>query len=238
MFAMTTTMAQAFYDNADEDTKDWLAQRLYYRELNTIYRDAPLLNPKECRVEQVEVFDRNQAPADNAIATSSVKAQSAQVNFNRTMLLDIPQIRNRLGYLRTFEKEFDLEINAAIAGCHIDQAAIFQAPDWKKFLGYPSVRNGGNLLYKGFPMVENVVFVKHPNFWSQTPENNKLILDGHCYWLSVALLLYGDASFWLQVKAEHLSFLDKNSGYRPVRRLDRRGEHVGKVADSRVLEQR
>ncbi|KAK4215447.1 hypothetical protein QBC37DRAFT_248906, partial [Rhypophila decipiens] len=57
-------------------------------------------------------------------------------------------------------------------------------------------------LYSGFPMVENVVFVAHPNFSGG-------VGDGNCYFTAMALLLYGTSSAWLRVKAEHLYYLEK-----------------------------
>jgi hypothetical protein len=58
-------------------------------------------------------------------------------------------------------------------------------------------------------MVEDVVFVKHPNYWTRIRDHRKLVQSGQCYWLALALLLYGNASCWLRVKAEHLSFLEE-----------------------------
>ncbi|EAA30514.1 hypothetical protein NCU02324 [Neurospora crassa OR74A] len=57
-------------------------------------------------------------------------------------------------------------------------------------------------------MVEKVVFVMHPNRWHSEDRDGKHLEDGHCYWTSVALLIYGSASFWLLVKAEHLWYLE------------------------------
>ncbi|KAK3486575.1 uncharacterized protein B0T23DRAFT_324213 [Neurospora hispaniola] len=57
-------------------------------------------------------------------------------------------------------------------------------------------------------MVEKVVFVMHPNQWHSEDRDGKHLEDGHCYWTSVALLIYGSASFWLLVKAEHLWYLE------------------------------
>ncbi|KAL2130908.1 hypothetical protein VTI74DRAFT_5792 [Chaetomium olivicolor] len=255
---------RAFYNNADEDTKDWLAERLYYRELESIRRDAPLLDPAEYQVAQLELFDRDNAPP----TTVTTIAKAAQLGLSRSSttrkrlplflkrkksilgsprtlaraaqavdltgddddngtqtqapgplagtLLDFAKIRARVGYRQGFEQEFGSEIDAARADFltagsydrYTDNETIFQAPDWKQYLDYPESRKG-ILLVKGFPMVEDVVFIMHPNTWTRLPKHNKFIYDGHCYFVSLALIFYGDASFWLRVKAEHLCFLEK-----------------------------
>ena len=61
--------------------------------------------------------------------------------------------------------------------------------------------------YKGFPMVESVRFLKHPNTWEGGREVD--ISNAHCYWTAVALLIYGNVRCWLRVKAEHLHLLEK-----------------------------
>ncbi|KAM7183587.1 hypothetical protein V8F33_013501, partial [Rhypophila sp. PSN 637] len=73
--------------------------------------------------------------------------------------------------------------------------------DWKPTLQAANRRNA-RLLYSGFPMVESVVFVAHPNSWSG-------VGAGNCYFTAMALLLYGTSRAWLRVKAEHLYYLEK-----------------------------
>ncbi len=51
-------MAQAFYDTADEATRDWLANVLFYRELESIRRDKSLLDPSAYPVASLELYDR------------------------------------------------------------------------------------------------------------------------------------------------------------------------------------
>ncbi len=82
---------------------------------------------------------------------------------------------------------------------------MFYRVDWLTYLS--SYSGKVPVLYKGFPMVEDVVFAKHPNYWTCIKDHGKLVPDGPCYWTALALLLYGNASLWLRVKAEHLSFL-------------------------------
>jgi hypothetical protein len=128
------------------------------------------------------------------------------------MRLDIPAIRKQLGYTQPFEKQFPMETEAAKADFlttgyeHMDEESMLQGDDWLGVLR--KYENGANpILYKGFPMVEDVVFIKHENHWRKMYQG-KDVESGQCYWLSVALLIYGNASCWLRVKAEHLSFVE------------------------------
>lgn len=57
----------------------------------------------------------------------------------------------------------------------------------------------GNQLIRGLPLVEDVVFVLHGNYCKRGG-----MTPGICYWTAMAIHLYGDARFWLRVKAEHL----------------------------------
>lgn len=57
---------------------------------------------------------------------------------------------------------------------------------------------GSIQLYKGFPLVENIGFIAAEN--RATP-------DGDCYWRALASNLYGRASRWSIVKAEHHAYL-------------------------------
>ncbi|KAK3290160.1 uncharacterized protein B0H64DRAFT_453130 [Chaetomium fimeti] len=133
------------------------------------------------------------------------------------MRLDIPGVRQLIGYKRPLEEEFPEELEVAKADFlttgygHMDQESMLQGPDW---LGY--LRNYGTksvpILFKGFPLVEDVVFVKHPNYWQRLEVHRKLVASGQCYWLAIALLVYGNASFWLRVKAEHLNYAEKVLG--------------------------
>ncbi|KAH6844793.1 hypothetical protein B0I37DRAFT_433461 [Chaetomium sp. MPI-CAGE-AT-0009] len=130
------------------------------------------------------------------------------------MRLDIPEIRRLVGHSRPLEEEFPEELEAAKADFltagyeHMDQESMFQGHDWLGYLRSYETRDLP-ILFKGFPMVEDVVFVKHPNYWQRLEDHGKLVPSGQCYWLAVALLIYGNASFWLRVKAEHLSYLEK-----------------------------
>ncbi|KAK4159599.1 hypothetical protein QBC43DRAFT_221677, partial [Cladorrhinum sp. PSN259] len=70
-------------------------------------------------------------------------------------------------------------------------------------------------LWKGYPLVEDVVFVKHGNVRFPERDNRGNVIDngrgistGNCYWTAVALLIYGDARTWLRVKAEHIAYLE------------------------------
>ncbi|KAJ4411611.1 hypothetical protein N0V85_003825 [Neurospora sp. IMI 360204] len=94
-----------------------------------------------------------------------------------------------------------------------DLATMLGDFDWSGFFKnhkrhYKNFQHPPAVLYKGFPMVEEVVFVMHPNKWDSEDRDGKHMDDGHCYWSSIALLIYGSASFWLLVKAEHLWYLE------------------------------
>ncbi|KAK0625180.1 hypothetical protein B0T17DRAFT_508189 [Bombardia bombarda] len=128
--------------------------------------------------------------------------------------VDIEKIRIALGYQATFGECFAKEIQAAsqdfiTEGCEdSDQESILQNRDWVGYLKRAVSQRP--VLFSGFPMVEDVVFIRHPNRWQpDRSADNKIIHDGQCYWTSIALLIYGNASCWLRVKAEHLSFLEK-----------------------------
>lgn len=128
--------------------------------------------------------------------------------------LDIPKIREHVGHRRSLEEEFPAELEMAKADFlttgyeHMDQESMFQEGDWLGYLGGYEAK-GLPILFKGFPMVEDVVFVKHPNYWQRPEDHPKLFASGQCYWLAIALLIYGNASFWLRVKAEHLGYVEK-----------------------------
>ncbi|KAK4243868.1 hypothetical protein C7999DRAFT_44404 [Corynascus novoguineensis] len=261
---------QAFYDSASDKAKDWLANALYYRELETIRRDKPLLDPQKYAERKIDLYCSDGPPlipgvmATRAVASPDfnlrdgaasnrlapvhpkrkrslnnhfpwflarvlAKVTSVYIlddndggdNTEQTppvsgplsgMQIDIPEIRKSIGYTKAFEKQFPNEIQVAKEGFlttgyeHMDQESMFKAPDW---LGNLRRFEGRTALFKGFPMVEDVVFIKHPNYWQELESHGKLIESGQCYWLAVALLMYGNAYSWLRVKAEHLSFLER-----------------------------
>lgn len=291
----STAEAMIFYRNADEEVKERLATALFYRELESIRRDEPLLDPREYPVKQLALFDRDGdegAPAagDDEVglrggARPAVRtcprlalrrrrralrcyppwcfSHSARSKFlakpvavelvdddddeqddNPTaqpeppgpltaMRLDVTALREQIGYALPFEEQFPKEIEAAAAAAAAqtqasrgaytaDQETMLQSADWRGYLeSYraPAAATAAAaaaaaavtpVLYKGFPMAEEVVFVKHPNYWTRPVDRRtgKLVHNGQCYWLAVALLVYGDASAWLRAKAEHLCFLE------------------------------
>jgi hypothetical protein len=245
---------QSWYARFDEDTRDWLTMAAFYRELETIRRDAPLLDPRTYPVATLGVFDRDmnyQPQRDVSLRGGSLpssvsprvlwrnsnpndtdfprflqrilaKAATVQViddddddaGGGPTVISQPPgplipmrpaiqNIREKIGYTKPLEQQFPQEVLAAKADTFLDQETVFQQPDWKDYLPQ---RTMNPLLYKGFPMVTDVVFIKHPNYWDG--DVGKAIESGQCYWIAVALLLYGNASTWLRVKAEHLSYLE------------------------------
>ncbi len=249
-------MAQAILDGADEATREELARLLFYRDLETIRRPKPLLDPNDYVLKTVDVYDHSnqlaagpvhgQAPIPRIggggylpqptwfkgrLAAKAGNVLFRAINLDEEdevdaigpddqkdppppsgpltdMRINIADARTLIGYTKPFESEFPLEVAAAkTAGNEFaDQESVFQARDWKWVL---SKYKGRIVLYKGLPMLEEVVFIKHPNFWMAEDTHGKIIPSGNCYWLSLALLLYGDASCWLRVKAEHLSYLEK-----------------------------
>jgi hypothetical protein len=244
-----------WYAQIDDDTRDWLSMALFYRELESIRRNAPLLNPRRYPVATLKLYDRdvdhqpqravslrggsmpssvsprvlwrrnNPTDTDLPRFLHRILAKAATVQViddddddaggkpNVTpqppgpltpMRPEVKNIREKIGYTKPFEEQFPQEILAAKIDTFLDQETMFQEPDWKDYLPQ---RTRNPLLYKGFPMVEDVVFIKHPNYWDEN-DVGKDIESGQCYWLAVALLLYGNASAWLRVKAEHLSYLE------------------------------
>ncbi|KAK4136130.1 hypothetical protein BT67DRAFT_432904 [Trichocladium antarcticum] len=268
---MTAQMAEAFYNSAGEDAKEWLANALFYRELETIRRDKPLLDAKAYQVGQLPLYERDDGrpnptgsgpgnvsmrggggwdvgirggryirricpdyrirpkpPSQHPGRRTDILAKAAIILSDgsdgaggadvappsgpRTgMHVDIPALRKFTGYTLLFEDQFPKEVEAAQTHfTAADQETMFAGPDWSTSGYFRSYKGSGapNILCKGFPMVEDVVFVKHPNYWTELKWHGKIVFDGQCYWSSLALLLYGDVSTWLRVKAEHLSFLE------------------------------
>jgi hypothetical protein len=245
---------QSWYAGFSEDTRDWLSMALFYRELETIRRDPPLLNPRTYSIAALGLYDRDmddQPQGDVSLRGGSmpssvsprvlwrnsnpndtdfprflqrILARSATVQVIdddsddagsrptvtpqppgplTSMRPEVQNIRKMIGYTKPLEQQFPQEFLAAKTDTFLDQDTMFQEPDWKDYLPQ---RPMNPRLYKGFPMVEDVVFIKHPNYWDG--DLGKKIESGQCYWIAVALLLYGNASAWLRVKAEHLSYLE------------------------------
>lgn len=174
---------------------------------------------------------------DEDIPTTSTKRTRGNGEPVRlTSNHDFTAIRKRLGYKRSIDDHFGRYKLAATAKftdrysksnlanpiSDPDLATMLGDFDWSGFFKnhkrfFRNKPNPPAVLYKGFPMVEKVVFVMHPNQWHSEDRDGKHLEDGHCYWTSVALLIYGSASFWLLVKAEHLWYLESilNSPHHP-----------------------
>lgn len=145
-------------------------------------------------------------------------------------------IRRKLGYRRSIDDHFGRYKLAATRNFNDrynsrskptstnpiadpDQATMLANFDWSGFFKnhYQYFKNSQcppPVLYKGFPMIEEVVFLMHPNSWTEESRDGKHMDSGHCYWASIALLVYGSASYWLLVKAEHLWYLETILGNR------------------------
>lgn len=271
---MDVAAAKMFFDQASEEAKELLANELYYRELKTIRREQPLINPATCLLVPLPLYDRNVQSAERPgnpsrrqseaqpprpipatdpgsinmrggaapnledsleeippyilrvlsrmalveILVADDAGESAEQQLPgplSKMRLDISKIRETVGHKRSLEEEFPKELEAAkfdfltTGYKHMDQETMFQGRDWLgHYLSADKVEKRP-ILFKGFPMVEDVVFIKHPNYWHEPKTHGKLVASGQCYWLAIALLIYGNASSWLRVKAEHLSYLEK-----------------------------
>ncbi|KAL2163762.1 hypothetical protein VTH06DRAFT_5821 [Thermothelomyces fergusii] len=265
---MSAQTLKDVFNQASDAEKDWLASALYYRDLESIRRDRPLLDPTKYASKKVDVYDGSAAAtaqaATAAAATVSyclrsrggaapdrspppsdsdhksgmgqrpwllgrVLTKATTISLSEDdddgqnipaappgplshMRLDIPKIRHSIGYTKPFAEQFPDEIEAAKADFlstgydFANQESLFDAPDW---LGDRRKFEGRTVLFRGFPMVEDVTFLKHPNYWQSPQDHGKVIADGQCYWTSLGLLLYGSAHAWLRVKAEHLRFLEK-----------------------------
>lgn len=254
---MNIEVVRDFLNQVSEAQKDWLANALYYRELETIRRESPLLDPNKYETKEVVVYDNGEASAGQSATAASLPVShgldlqggaapdrlprliarvltkvsmvslsddedgDADAGNRNTVLpsgplsdmrLDIPSIRQSIGFTKPFEEQFPDEIHTAISDFlsigygYVTQESIFDTPDWVADVGK---FEGKTVLLKGFPMAEDVTFLKHPNYWQTVEEHGKVIEDGQCYWTALSLLLYGNAHAWLRVKAEHLSYLEK-----------------------------
>ncbi|KAK0713692.1 hypothetical protein B0T26DRAFT_753781 [Lasiosphaeria miniovina] len=131
------------------------------------------------------------------------------------MRIDVPAIRRNVGYKRPFEDQFSGELRASeidflATGYEFSsQEDMYQSPDWLPYLRSYHHETESPVLFSGFPLIEDVVFVKHPNYWYSGALHKKVIHNGQCYWTTIALLIYGNASLWLRVKAEHLSYAEQ-----------------------------
>ena len=270
LVTMDAAAAKAFLHQASDEVKDMLANELYYRELNTIRREKPLVDPTKVPIMHLALYDRNDEaarqtgdpPAEQSqvqpeglmpttdpgnISMRGGAAPTQEIQLSPYLMrvlakialaepfelsddgdeeeqhipgplsgkrLDIPKIRERVGHKRSLEEEFPAELEMAKADFlttgyeNMDRESMFQEGDWLGYLGGYEAK-GLPILFKGFPMVEDVVFAKHPNYWQRPEDHPKLFASGQCYWLAIALLIYGNASFWLRVKAEHLSYVEK-----------------------------
>ncbi|KAH6614683.1 hypothetical protein B0J18DRAFT_485896 [Chaetomium sp. MPI-SDFR-AT-0129] len=144
---------------------------------------------------------------------------------------EFTEIRNEIGYTGDYKEEFPSEVWTAIRPFRLltdpkhppsaadstatwkDQRTMLGGPDWLDTY----IRHTRHLLlFNGYPLVEDVVFLKHPNIWincddqpkNPAVEGNKAIVDGNSYWTALALLIYGEASAWGRVKCEHLYHLE------------------------------
>ncbi|KAL2268071.1 hypothetical protein VTJ83DRAFT_2917 [Remersonia thermophila] len=126
---------------------------------------------------------------------------------NTPLRLELRSVRQKLGYQEWVGRYFGEEMQEAQNKEYRDLEQMLHGPAWT---GYVRSKHGGDstTLVKGFPMVEEVVFLKHRNQWSNATGGID-IEGGQCYWVSIALLLYGTPRAWLRVKAEHLSYLER-----------------------------
>ncbi|KAK3376105.1 hypothetical protein B0T24DRAFT_665151 [Lasiosphaeria ovina] len=131
------------------------------------------------------------------------------------MRIDVQAIRRNVGYKRPFEDQFPDELRASeidflATGYEFSsQEDMYQSPDWLPYLRSYYHETESPVLFSGFPLIEDVVFVKHPNYWYSGALHKKVIHNGQCYWTTIALLVYGNASLWLRVKAEHLAYAEQ-----------------------------
>jgi hypothetical protein len=97
------------------------------------------------------------------------------------MRMNIPELRVKLGYTKPFEQQFNREYTFAKTFLEHGYSAtdqdsmILTATDWTGYLGN---YKGREVLFKGFPMVEDVAFIKHPNYWTKVQDHGKLVESG------------------------------------------------------------
>lgn len=113
---------------------------------------------------------------------------------------DVAAFKRHHGWGTTLEEDFAAAVAAAAVDLYAspdaDQEAMIHSRAWDKGdASHDADRNG--YLLRGFPLAEQVVFMRCQNFWAG-------VSNGACYWTTLALLVYGDPGAWLRVKAEHL----------------------------------
>src|SRR5689334_18782835 len=90
-------MAETLYNQLDDDGRDKLANLLFYRELETIRRDQPLLDPNKFPVQRVALYDRDAPqPVPNVNlrggATPSRTRPVPPLRIQNSRLPQLPQI--------------------------------------------------------------------------------------------------------------------------------------------------
>lgn len=174
---------------------------------------------------------RKACDLDPETTSTEVRETASNINTRPVRLStnhNFTRIRQRLGFTNSFDDIFGTYKVPATSNfldrysksdpqppiADPDLATVLADRDWSEYFKKHKEHNSrlpehgrGAVLYKGFPMVEKVVFVLHPNSWTQSWQG-KHMHDGHCYWSAIALLIYGSADYWLLVKAEHLWYLE------------------------------
>lgn len=122
-----------------------------------------------------------------------------------SLRFDVARFKKNNGWAADMETTCEVELCAATADLYADpagdQEAMIHAAAWGKGGAQGSKQRKGFLL-RGFPMVEDVVFMRNFNYWGG-------VSSGACYWSTLALLIYGDPSAWLRVKSEHLKHFER-----------------------------
>ncbi|KAK3319574.1 hypothetical protein B0T19DRAFT_487895 [Cercophora scortea] len=99
---------------------------------------------------------------------------------------------------------------------HADQENMIKSRHWLQYIEEMGSRRLGKqddelrpILFRGFPLVEEVVFIKHPNFWLADAERNRPEIPlNNSFWTALALLFYGRPWYWLRIKAMHCAVLE------------------------------
>lgn len=146
-------------------------------------------------------YKMNGAPAPELLLKYQQRsgAHQGEIPGPGRLRLNMAQLLQDVGYVRKTPAELAAIVRAQ--NFADDPPRTFEAalqacwlPDTTSFGG--GGRSASSLL-PGFPMMEDVVFMRAANFGG---------IPSNCFWKAVAYQVYGDHSYDVRVKAEHLEY--------------------------------
>lgn len=245
-----------FWKQLDDDGKEYLIRRIHRDARLSIRRPEPIIDTGKNRFVRLDANADSTAatpPKKDSKKPSKPGKKPTVITLGSDSdddayapavipgpgvvpRLDYGEIRKQLGFTEACLKYYEREIKFAYVN-HLDDfraqygdlEAMLEGDDWKPYLKRKVESNDVHtqLEFKGFPLIEDVSMIAHPNrFFKKPPQKEGKIYadlqnnikrdpgedytidDGNCYFTAMALLLYGDARSWLRVKAEHLHYLE------------------------------